>query len=204
MKNMKLTIVLLAIVLVALVVVFTIAYSKLYVANEPEVTQQEEPQDTTQDINEGEPEDYQPNDVLMRDGSIEGVGGIDSSTNSVISIEQLQSVIDNLNVNIKPEDLIFKGYDSDNNHYLYAITNSDVLIAITEDAKVEGIYNALGTDFGSVYFINGIPKNYEEIYLMVPNDKLYVTEYNGGSEFTYWASTDPSNKIVVDLNEHEH
>lgn len=201
---MKLVIVLLAIVLVALVVTFTIAYSKLYVANEPERAQQEEYQDATQDINEGEPEDYQPNDVLMRDGTIEGVGDVSDSTNSIISTEQLQSVIDNLNVNIKPEDLIYKGYDSDNNHYLYTITNSDVLIAITEDAKVGGIYNALGTDFGSVYFINGIPKNYEEIYLMVPNDKLYVTEYDGGSEFTYWASTDPSNKIVVNLNEHEH
>ena len=204
MKNTKLTIVLLTILLAVLVIVFTLVYFKLYAVKEPEVTQQEELQDDAQDIDEDEPADYQPNDVLMHDGSIEGVGEIDSSVNIDISDKQLQSVIDNLNISIQPEALIYKGYDSDYNHYLYTIKDSDILIAITEDAKIAGIYNTLGTDFGSIYFVNGIPENHEEIYLMVPNDKLYVTEYNGGSEFIYWASTDPSNKIVVDLDEHEH
>lgn len=205
MKNMKSIIVLLTIILVALIAIFMVVYSKSHIANDPEVTQQaEEHQDEVQDNSVDVSEDYQPNDILMRDGSIEGVGEINDNTNSVISVEQLQAIIDNLNIDIKSDDLVYKGYDSDYDHYLYTIKDSDILIAVTEDVEIAGVYNALGTDFGNVYFKNGIPENYEEIYLMVPNDKLYVTEYNNGNKFIYWASTDPSNKIVVDLDEHEH
>lgn len=214
---MKLIVILLSITLVALVAAFVISYIRLGnnedVADNSFTNSQEVQSDAIEDHQDEETvtDDTEYNDYIMRDGTVEGIGNIDSEVNEstgldILNSDAIQEVTKNLSIDIPTDDFVYEGYDTEYNHYMYSIKDSDIIIAVSINSSnvyVEGIYNKLATEFGTIYFINGTPENYEEIYLMVPSDELYITDYVSGDTFIYWAATDPSNKIEVNLNEPE-
>ncbi len=203
MKNMKLTIVLLALVLVVLVIAFTFVYTKSYTVKKPKVVQQEESQTPQQD-DEEEPNkasEYisDPKDIVIED---------DKSADTKLALDTIQSddwqrINKYLGNKFTANDVTYIGYDqSTDGLYFYQINNSDVSIAtiITDEyIGVERFTNTIDTTYGTIYFDKGIPSNSVDVYTKIPNDQLYETDYVSGNTVKYWPITNKDDVKEVSL-----